>query len=144
MKNFNKRAGGFLLVLLIMSLFQSCNVYHTSASSLEEGIHSENRVRVVTLDNEYYEFQSLQREQTQQTQLYGITARNSDTAKKLKDHTSIRDGRHLKIALSDEEIIAVYLKNKKMSNWVNYGVPVVGAAGILGVTSASFRPDVGN
>lgn len=141
MKNFSTRAGGVLLVLMISFIFQSCSVYHTSASSLEEGINSENRVRLVTRDNVFYEFKSLQRENTQ---LYGITGRNSDTAKMLKDHESIREGRNLKIALAEEEIIAVYLKDKKMSKWVNYGVPVVGAAGIIGVTSANFRPDVGN
>ena len=141
MKNFTTRAGAVLLVLMISFIFQSCSVYHTTASSLEEGINSENRVRVVTTDNIFYEFKSLQRENTQ---LYGITGRRSDTAKMLKDHESIREGNNVKIALADDEIIAVYLKNKKMSKWVNYGVPVVGAAGLIGVTSANFRPDVGN
>ena len=141
MKKFNTRSGGFLTVLLVAFIFQACNVYHTTPSSVEDGIESENRVRVVTLDNVYYEFKSLQRENTQ---LYGITGRNSDTARMLKDREGIREGKNLKIALDDEEIVAIYLKNKKMSNWVNYGVPVVGAAGIIGVTSANFRPDVGN
>lgn len=116
-------------------------MYHTTPSSVEEGINSENRVRVVTFDNVYYEFKSLQRENAQ---LYGITGRHSDTAKMLRDREGTPEGRNLKIPLSDEEIVAIYLKNKKMSKWVNYGVPVVGAAGIIGVTSANFRPDVGN
>lgn len=141
MKNLDTRAGGVLLALMLMFIFQSCNVYHTKTSSLEEGINSEDRVRVVTMDNVYYEFKSLQRENSQ---LYGITGVNSDTANMLRDRESIRKGRDLKIPLADDEIIAVYLKNKKMSKWVNYGVPVVGAAGIIGVTSANFRPDVGN
>jgi hypothetical protein len=141
MRDYYKRAGGVFMILLFSFIFQACHVYHNTASSLDEGIRTSDRVRVVTRDNVFYEFKSLQREKTQ---LYGIAGRGSDTAKMLIDRENITDGNNVKIPLLEEEITAVYLKNRKMSKWINYGVPVIGAAGIFGLTSPNFRPDVGN
>lgn len=137
MKNFSLVAGIFLYFLLL----QSCSVYHSDSTSVEEAVASDNRVRVVTLDNVYYEFKKLERENGQ---LYGVTGKKSETAKMLADHKQIPYGKNVRIALADEEVLAVYLKNRSMSRLVNYGVPVVGAAGLITVTSDNFRPDVGN
>ncbi len=122
-------------------MLSGCSVYHTDTVSVEKAVESNSRVRLVTLDNVYYEFKKLERENGQ---LYGLTGRNSETAKMLLDHKQIPHNKMMRIALADDEIQAVYLKNKSMSRLVNYGVPVVGAAGLLTVTSDSFRPDLGN
>lgn len=137
MKNFSLFAGVFLLVFIL----QSCSVYHSDSTTLEQAIQSENQVRIVTLDNVFYEFKKLEREGGQ---LYGITGKKTETAVLLADHKQFPKGNFIRIALSDEEVQAVYLKNKSMSRLVNYGVPVVGAAGLLTVTSENFKPDVGN
>ncbi|MGB7786481.1 MAG: hypothetical protein WBL27_10300 [Salinimicrobium sp.] len=141
MKSITSVAGVFLLGLMSIFSLNSCSVYHNDVASVDQAIDSGDRVRVVTLDNVYYEFQRLEREGGQ---LYGIAGKKSDTAKMLADHKQIPQDKSVKIALADEEIQAIYLKNRSMSRLVNYGVPVVGAAGLLTVTSDSFRPDVGN
>ncbi len=136
MKNFKSMlVMGFLLVLS-----QGCSVYQSENSTVEEAIQSQDPIRIVTTDNVFYHFKSLQRENGE---LYGIARSNSGTAKMLQDHLQINDGKYLKIALPEDEILRVYLKNKGMSSLVNIGVPVVGAVGLIGVTSENFRPDVG-
>ncbi|MGB7843408.1 MAG: hypothetical protein WBL21_11490 [Salinimicrobium sp.] len=137
MKNLSLFAGVFLLVFWL----QSCSVYHSDSTTLKQAIQSKNQVRVVTLDNVFYEFKKLEREDGQ---LYGITGKKTETAAQLADHKQFVKGKFIRIALSDEEVQAVYLKNKSISRLVNYGVPVVGAAGLLTVTSENFKPDVGN
>lgn len=141
MRNFTSIAGVFLLGCMTLTSLQSCSVYHNDTTSVEQAIESKDRVRVVTLDNVFYEFQRLEREDGQ---LYGYTGKRSDTARMLADHKQIPLNKRVKIALSDEEIQAIYLKNRSMSRLVNYGVPVVGAAGLIAVTSDGFRPDLGN
>lgn len=131
---------GFLLLGAVF-LMAGCNVYHSGSAGVNEAVESNSRVKIVTTDNVFYEFKRLQQENGQ---LFGVTGRNSDTAKMLYDHPQLKDGNNVKIALSKEEIRSIYLKNKKMSNIVNFGVPVVGAAGIIGLTSEGFRPNVGN
>ena len=141
MRNSNSAAGVILLCFLSLLMLSGCSVYHTDTVSVEKAVESNSNVRLVTLDNVYYEFKKLERENGQ---LYGLTSRNSETAKMLLDHKQIPYNKMTRIALADDEIQAVYLKNKSVSRLVNYGVPVVGAAGLLTVTSDSFRPDLGN
>lgn len=139
MKKFRLTSVSFLSLLLVFS-FYSCNVYHSAPGTIAEAVESNSRVRVVTKDNNSYEFKSLQMEGNE---LVGITGKNSETANKLNGFPQEPYGKHLKVRFQKEEILAVYLKNKNASRWVNIGVPAVGAAGIIGVTSSGFRPDVG-
>jgi hypothetical protein len=130
-----------LLAGVLFLSFTACNVYHSGTASVDEAVESNNRVRVVTEDNVFYEFKKLQRENGQ---LVGITGRDSDTARMLESRPHTVEGRNAKFPFEEDEILAVYLKNRKMSNIVSVGVPLVGAAGLIGVTSEGFRPDVGN
>lgn len=118
-----------------------CSVYHPETVSVEEAINSQNRIKVETTDNSVFELKELRRENGQ---LYGITGRNSDAAKLMYNRQQIRERNNMKIAFTEDEIRAIHLKNRKMSNIVNVGVPIVGAAGLLGLTNTNFRPDVGN
>lgn len=135
-----KKVVGMLLIGILF-LAAGCNVYHSGSASINEAVDSEARVRIVTTDNVFYEFKKLKRENGN---LVGVTARNSDAARALSQYQQLPDGKNVKIILPQNEIQAVYLKDRKMSNLVNVGVPVVGAAGIIGLTSDGFRPDVGN
>lgn len=130
-----------LLSGIFIVLIAGCNVYHSGSVSVEEAVESENRVKVVTSDNVFYEFKKLQHENGQ---LVGVAGKNSETAKGLLDHNQIKDGNNVKIELDESDIRAIYPKDKKMTNIVNFGVPLVGAAGLLGITSEGFRPDIGN
>lgn len=141
----NSRQKVIVLVGGIVVLFLSgCNVYHTGAANIDQALESENRVKVETTDNRIYEFKELRRENGQ---LFGITRWNSETSQYMFDRVQLMEGKkgkNVKIPLTEEEVRAVYLKNRKASRWVNYGVPLVGAAGLIGITSPNFRPDVGN
>lgn len=130
----------FVIAFLFIFLSTGCNVYHTAPGTLGEALESEDRVRVVTTDNKSFELKSLYREGDA---LVGVTGKKSDTAKKLNGRQQEIDGKNLRIWFQKDEILAVYLKNKKMSRLVNFGVPVVGAAGLITVTSSEFKPDVG-
>lgn len=118
-----------------------CNVYHSNTSSLDEAIQSQDRVRVVTAENVFYEFKQLKKENNQ---IIGLVGRDSDTAKMLSKRPSTVEGKNLSFVFEEDEIISVYLRNKKMSNIISFGVPVVGVAGLIGVTSEGFKPDIGN
>jgi hypothetical protein len=137
MKKFTK----LLLGGIFLMSFAACNVYHSGTASIDQAVESNNRVRVVTEDNVFYEFKKLQRENGQ---LFGVAGKDSDTARMLKDRPHTIEGRNYKFPFQEDEILAVYLKNRQMSNIVSVGVPIVGAAGLIGVTSEGFRPDVGN
>ena len=130
-----------LLLSGFFFLVAGCNVYHSGSASVNEAVDSDSRVKIVTTDNVFYEFKKLKRENGR---LVGVTAKNSDAVKGLSHYQQQPNGKNVMIFLPENEIQAVYLKDKKMSNMVNIGVPIVGAAGIIGLTSDGFRPDVGN
>lgn len=130
-----------LLLSGVLFLAVGCNVYHSGSVSVNEAVDSNSRVKIVTTDNVFYEFKKLQREKGM---VVGVTSKKSDAVKGLSRYQQLPDGNNVKIFLPENEIQAVYLKDKKMSNVVNIGVPIVGAAGIIGLTSDGFRPDVGN
>ncbi|MFD0975546.1 hypothetical protein [Salinimicrobium gaetbulicola] len=136
-----KKLATILISGVLLNLAFGCNVYHSGSASVEEAVQTKNRVKVVTTDNVYYEFKRLKNENGK---LVGVTGKNSETAKSLRDFEQYKSGNNVKIILPKNEIRGIYLKDKKMSNIVNFGVPLVGAAGIIGITSEGFRPDVGN
>ena len=135
-----KKVVGMLLSGFLI-LMAGCNVYHSGSASVNEAVESESRVQVVTTENVFFEFKRLERENGE---LVGITSPGSDAAKALTYYRQVPNGKTIKIVLPEEDIREIHLKNKKMSNIVNVGVPIVGAAGIIGLTSDGFRPDVGN
>lgn len=139
MKTLQLRLVPVIISFFIFSLY-SCNVYHTAPGTISDAVESENRVRLVTKDNHTFELKSLYQEGNE---LVGIAGKNSETVKKLNGRSQEPDGKNVKIKFQKEEILAVYLKNMGASRLVNYGVPVIGAAGLITVTSSDFKPDVG-
>ena len=137
-----KTWSGFRVLLIpCLFLFVGCNVYHTQYTSLDKAVESKNRVKIVTDKVEVYEFKSIEKNGEG---YLGVTRKNSETAKKLKDQPMVVDGKFLKFHLDESKVYGVYLKNKGISNAVNIGVPVVSAAGLLGLTDKDFRPNIGN
>lgn len=139
MKNSQLKVGPVILLMGFFCLY-SCNVYHTAPATVSEAVDSGTRVRILTKDNSSYEFKNLYEEENH---LVGITGRNSETAKLLTGHSREPDGKNIKIKFQKDEVLAIYLKDRKMSRLVNIGVPVVGVAGIVGLTNPDFRPGVG-
>lgn len=128
-------------VYLLIFMMSGCNVYHTGAVSVDEAVNSENRVKIATSDNIFCEFKKLEREDDK---LYGITGNRSTTSKLLATNAWTGQGKNRRIELDQSSIRGYYLVDRKMSNVLSFGVPIVSAAGLLGVTSKNFRPDVGN
>ncbi|WP_029036869.1 hypothetical protein [Salinimicrobium xinjiangense] len=136
MKNFIQKSA---ILILILGL-SSCSVYHNDLADVQTAIDSNNRVRVETTENVVLELKELRREDGQ---LIGITRENSETAKLMAHRSLTQEGKFVKIPLRDEEISAIKLRNRKMSNVVSIGVPLIGVAGLVGITNPDFRPDVG-
>ncbi|NJW53218.1 hypothetical protein [Salinimicrobium oceani] len=137
MRNFIQKSA---IVGIIWGM-TACSVYHQDTTDVQHAVDSNNRVKVETVDNLVFELRELRREDS--GQLVGITGKKSDAAKLFLDRNNVEEGKFLKIPFQDNEIRAVYLKNRKMSNIVNFGVPVMGVVGIVGLTNPDFRPDVG-
>lgn len=137
MGNFIQKLGFFVVIMGMTS----CSVYHQDNIDVQSAIDSRNRVKVQTVDNLIFELRELRREEN--GQLVGITGRKSETAKLMVDRPLVREGQYIKVPLEDEEIFLIHLKNKKMSNIVNFGVPVIGVAGFMGLTRPNFRPNMG-
>lgn len=136
MRNFIRKS----VILLAVLVSSACSVYHQDTADVQRAIDSNNRIKVETTDNLVFELKELRRENGQ---LIGITGKNSETAKLMFDRHHVVEGNLVKILLREDEIRAVHLKNRKMSNIVNFGVPIVGVAGLVGLTNKDFRPDVG-
>ena len=133
--------GRVIPVFLLVFIFQGCNVYHTGSVSVDDAVNSGKRVKIATSDNLLCEFKRLEKENDQ---LYGVTGSKSNTSRLLAANEWTRQGKNKRIKLDENEIRGYYLKNGKMSTAVNLGVPIISAAGLLGVTSKNFRPDIGN
>lgn len=136
MRNFIRKSG----ILLIILGMTACSVYNQDTADVNTAIESHNRIKVETTDNLVFELKELRRENDE---LIGIAGKRSEAAKLMYERPLVVEGNLVKIPLKVEEIRAVYLKNKKMSNVVNIGVPLVGVAGLIGLTNPDFRPDVG-
>lgn len=124
-----------LCITGMLSLFTSCNVYHSSNATVEEAVRSEDRVKVVSTDQVFYEFKRLE---NQNGQLMGVTTPNSDTARLLRDHRSTPNGNTIMIHLDESEISEIHIKNKTASNLVNIGVPAALIGGVVVLTAADI------
>ena len=131
MKNFAATLLGVVVLLIT-----GCNVYHSSNATVEEAVRAQKRVQVVSIDNVFYEFKRLQK---QDGQLMGVTAPNSDTAKLLRDHSSTPNGKTIMIHLEEEEISEIHLRNNTASGLVNFGVPAVLVGGVVVLTAADIN-----
>ncbi len=136
MRNFIQKLG----ILVIIIGMSSCSVYHKDLVDVQTAIDSNNRVRVETTENVVLELKELRREDGQ---LIGLTQKNSETAKLMANRALVEEGKLVKVPIRDEEIRSVQLLNRKMSNVVSIGVPLIGVAGLVGITNPDFRPDMG-
>jgi len=125
------------IVLSALLLLQSCKVYHKNTSTVDEVVLSQNRVLVkYNHINKIYHFERIERENDI---LYGITTRNSPTAKKLFDQVveENMNGKYVKIILPEKNIEEYRLQNKTASTIVTIltiAIPTV-ITGILVVSA---------
>ena len=101
----------FLSTLMLM---QSCNIYSSQTSTIDDAIEYNSKIKAVTFYGDTYKFHDLIREEGQ---LYGITKEYSSTAKKLETlivNETLGD-RYVKISVLENTIKGYYLKNKPVS-----------------------------
>ncbi|MHA6279388.1 hypothetical protein ACXYMT_04330 [Salinimicrobium sp. CAU 1759] len=109
----------FLLILLFL---QSCSVYHSKSLSAEEAVAANNKVKVVTAQEQKLKFRKLTMENEQ---LSGLTKPGSATAKKLDGLPSQPQGRFVKIDISEVDIEKIKLRNNTLSTIINIATPLV-------------------
>jgi len=116
------------LALSFLVLLQSCNVYHSSPSTIDEAIRSADKVKIVSPDQNTYKFDHLVKIDSL---VYGYVKKNSLAAKELSGQIILKDadGKYAKIQLYNRNIASVHLKNHTASTLVTIAVPV----GIIGV-----------
>ena len=97
-----------IVVFLISSLvmLQSCTVYKSSATTLDEAFKSNTKTKVITTDNQTLKFMRID---FIDGKYYGI----SKTSQKLED-----------IPLDKNKIKSIKVKNKTVSAILNVGTPV--------------------
>ena len=113
MKTNNLRWIAYALSTLM--LMQSCKVYHSKPVTVDEAIISSNRIKAKTFVDVTYEFKELIRDNGQ---LYGLTNRNSSTAKMLFHQIVEEDNsseKFVKITLLENTIKSYHLQDKTLS-----------------------------
>ena len=116
------------ITLSFLILLQSCNVYHTSSSTIDEAIRSADKVKIVSPEDNSYKFDHLVKIDSL---VYGYAKKKSLAAKELSGQIILKDTdeKYAQIQLYDRDIASVHLKNPTASTLVTIAVPVV----IIGV-----------
>ena len=140
MKTIRKHLKLVSMLLSITIFMQSCVTYHSSTANIDEAVQSNDKIKLVSSTNDTYIFQELQRENGN---IYGITKRNSITAKALSAQIleDTKDKKNVKILLTNEQLNNIHLQNKTMSTLATIGIPlvVVGVIAIIAVNSMDFN-----
>lgn len=126
----------FPALLSLLLFFQSCSVYYSGSLTVDEAVAADNKVKVVTEDNQKYKFRELQKNDDQLT---GITKPNSATAEKIAGMPAEIEGKFLKVDISELVIEEIKLRNNTLSTILNIGIPVVTAfVGFMTIALISF------
>ena len=117
-----------------LMLMQSCSVYHSKVSTVDDAIASKTKVKAVTFDDVTYKFDDLIREEGE---LYGIAIRKSRTTRKLENlivNENTGD-KFIKISVPENTIRGYYLKNKTVSTILTITAVVISIGWILFIRS---------
>ena len=68
------------IALIIQISLQGCSVYYSETASMDEALSASHKVKIKTPNRDIYKFKKIIQEEDQ---VYGITKRNSFTAKDL-------------------------------------------------------------
>ncbi|MGI9531934.1 hypothetical protein [Lutimonas sp.] len=72
-------------------------------------------------------------------ELYGLTTKNSYTAKMLSEQVDLKksDKKHVRLLLNQENIASFHLKNKTGSTIATIAIPVVIVGTVAGISAAA-------
>lgn len=138
MKKIRTHLSKIAIILTVIISLQSCTVYHSKIASLDEAINTGNKVKTKTQKNGtdkanlVYKFKRIEKVDDK---IYGITRRNSSTHKKLMSQVSERqmEGYYVAIELTENDLHAIYLKNKTASIILSIAIPLVVLGIIYGI-----------
>lgn len=123
------------LLLVLLLLLQSCSVYH-SPTTVEKAVAADNKVKVISADQQKYKFKRLEEENGRLT---GVTKPRSSTAEKLAGMPAETEGRFLKVDLSEVTIEEIRLRNNTLSTIINIAIPVVAVlTGLIALVAATM------
>ena len=130
MKPLDKHLKPIALFLALIFLVSSCRVYHSKTVSVDEAVQSSKRIKVNSYNNEIFKFKQFQKEDGR---LYGITRKNSYTAKKLSHQILGEniDRKYVNILLPDTLLKEIHLHDKTLSILIPVMIPISIIVGIL-------------
>jgi len=139
MKTIRKHLKVLSLLMSLTILLESCVAYHSSSSSIDEAIQSNDKVKLASETEDTYVFQQLQRENGN---IYGITKRKSVTADLLSAQIveDTKDQKNVKILLRNDQLNNIHLQNKTMSTLGTIGIPLVVIGVIVIIARKSISP----
>lgn len=119
-----------IIIACFLILLQSCTVYHSYNSSIDEAIESENKVKVNTANNDPYKFKKLVRIEDE---VFGLVYSKSQSYKLLLSRKTIPTGQQTMfyVQLYDNELNDIHLKNKSASTIITVAIPVAAASLII-------------
>ncbi|SFS94038.1 hypothetical protein SAMN04487906_2222 [Zhouia amylolytica] len=122
MKVIGMHIKSFCLVISSIMLLQSCSIYRSQSSSIDEAVTSGDKVLVLNDNLERFRFKRLVIEKDS---LFGITKKNSREAKRLSQLVNTPYYDHfIKIHLPEKDIYEIRRKNKSLSTVLTIAIPV--------------------
>jgi len=131
MKSFNN-IKALSLTFAFLMLLQSCTVYHSAPSTLEEAVSSADKVKIKSPDFEVYKFSNIS---FLNGNIYGLAKKKSSTAKALSNQITVKtsDQNNVRILLTEQNVLSYHLKNRTGSTLVTIAVPVVIVGALVGI-----------
>lgn len=115
MKKFNLKLKRLSVLLSVLIIAQSCQVYRTSSISLDEASKIDEKVKVQTIEGKRIEFKKIDKEEDF---YYGLKRKK---------------GELVKIPLNHEDIVGIFPKHKTASivNTILLSLVVVGLVTVI-------------
>ena len=120
------------LIFAFLMLLQSCTVYHSTPSTLEEAVSSADKVKIKSPDFEVYKFSNIS---YLDGNIYGLAKKKSSTAKALSNQITVKtsDQNNVRILLTEQNVLSYHLKNRTGSTLVTIALPVVIVGALVGI-----------
>lgn len=130
MKSFKQSFKLAAKILSFLILLQSCTVYHTYTSSVDEAVKTNDKVKLDVVNDDPYKFKNLT---IIEDEYYGLAKIKSETYNRLSDRKKLEsnDEKFSYVRLNEEELKEIHLKNIKASKTLSIVVPVVVGLGVL-------------
>lgn len=141
MKKLKQYCRETALLLGILVLLYSCQVYNKQPGSIEDAVNSRDRVKLVLPDGDSYQLLRLKKEDSL---LLALTRIASKTGKRFLDR-KIREGSKSKqfwFVLPEEMIKELYLRNENASHLVTGVVLGLAGAVVLIILIAQFSREL--